>query len=147
MTRCDRLPLLVFLLLVAPMLVLAAACGDDDGSNPGADADTTVQSDGDASEQDDADVSDPDVDDTAEEDTVEPIYPGNPCETDEECSTGLCYGAATKQGAFEPAECQLACLQPLDWDSYCNSDTDCCGNNSCCLGCGEQEGLCLITAP
>ncbi len=130
-----------------PLFVLVPACGDDDGV--ASDGDATVQPDDGVSGplDSDGDASDQDANDTAEADTVEPIYPGNPCETDEECSTGLCYGAATKQGAFEPAECQTACLQPLDWDSYCNSDADCCGSNSCCLGCGEQEGLCLITAP
>jgi hypothetical protein len=74
------------------------------------------------------------------------LYPGAPCQADEDCSTGLCYGRATPQGAFEPQACQLACLALNDFRHYCDSHSDCCSGR-CCLGCGAKEGLCVLPAP
>jgi hypothetical protein len=77
---------------------------------------------------------------------AEILYPGYPCEADEACSTGLCYGTATAQGAFEPAECQVACLGLNDFRHYCDSDRDCCSRR-CCLDCGPKQGLCVLAPP
>jgi hypothetical protein len=74
---------------------------------------------------------------------VEVLYPGYTCGGDDQCSTGLCYGAATQQGAFEPAKCQTKCLDTFDFSKYCDSDDDCC-KGRCCIGCGAREGLCVL---
>jgi hypothetical protein len=71
------------------------------------------------------------------------LYPGNLCEEDEQCATGLCYGNATSQGFFEPAKCQAKCLDLFNYNRYCNSNADCC-KGKCCIGCGSQEGLCIL---
>jgi hypothetical protein len=76
----------------------------------------------------------------------EVLYPGYPCDEDDACSTGLCYGSATLQGVFEPAECQTSCLGLNDFNHYCNSHTDCCSGR-CCLDCGPKRGLCVLNAP
>jgi hypothetical protein len=77
---------------------------------------------------------------------AEILYPGYPCDADEACSTGLCYGSASPQGAFEQARCQLACLGLNDFGSYCDSHDDCCSGR-CCLDCGPKRGLCTLTLP
>lgn len=74
---------------------------------------------------------------------IEIMYPGYHCAENSECSTGLCYGSATKQGVFEPASCQTACLPPMDFANYCDSNDDCC-KGRCCLNCGSREGLCIL---
>jgi hypothetical protein len=74
---------------------------------------------------------------------VEVLYPGYACGSDDQCSTGLCYGTATQQGAFEPAKCQTQCLDTFDFSKYCDSDDDCC-KGRCCIGCGAREGLCVL---
>ncbi len=75
---------------------------------------------------------------------IEIIYPGHQCSQNSDCSTGLCYGSATKQGVFEPASCQTTCLPPMDFANYCDSDDDCCRGARCCLNCGAREGLCVF---
>lgn len=75
-------------------------------------------------------------------DAPTPVYPGHPCEQDDQCSTGLCWGAASSQGAFLPKTCQLACVPGEDFSKFCDSDADCC-DGRCCLGCGAREGLCV----
>ncbi len=84
------------------------------------------------------------IDDVAEAE-AEVIFPGHPCGGDNQCSTGLCYGIATPQGAFETPKCQTLCLGLEDFARYCDSDDDCCAG-SCCIGCGPREGLCVPDA-
>lgn len=120
-------------------LLVLVGCGDE--SSPAADtgdtngpidsdtADTTSDTEGETS---DADTAEVDI-----------LYPGNLCDEDEQCATGLCYGNATSQGFFEPAKCQSRCLDLFDYTRYCDSDRDCC-KGRCCLGCGGQEGLCIL---
>jgi hypothetical protein len=85
-------------------------------------------------------ASDSAADTTAD---IEIMYPGYQCTANSDCSTGLCYGSATKQGVFEPASCQTVCLPPMDFANYCDSNDDCC-RGRCCLNCGAREGLCIL---
>lgn len=115
------------------------ACGDDD--NAVADSETVdMPDDGFAVEVDTAPDSSADA---APDTDEEVIYPGHPCGGDQQCSTGLCYGLATPQGAFETPRCQTFCLGLSDFARYCDSDDDCC-SGSCCVGCGAREGLCVL---
>lgn len=115
-----------------------AACGDDEVT-PGDTSDTV-------SPIEDVDTIE-DTEDTANTvDTSEDIeirYPGNLCDEDQQCATGLCYGNATSQGFFEPTKCQTKCLDLFNYNRYCDSNSDCC-KGKCCLGCGGQEGLCIL---
>jgi hypothetical protein len=131
--------------LLAAMALAAAGCGD--AGEPSGAPDTTP----------DASVADvvaplPDADAAVSADGAtdvedeEVLYVGYLCERDDECSTGYCYGVATPQGAFEPAECQIGCLQLNDFRRYCDSDRDCCSGR-CCLDCGAKEGLCVLALP
>jgi len=118
-------------------LLVLVGCGDE--SRP-------VSDTGDTSGPIDSDTSDTTSDtETSDADTAEVdiLYPGNLCDEDEQCATGLCYGNATSQGFFEPAKCQSRCLDLFDYTRYCDSDSDCC-KGRCCLGCGGQEGLCIL---
>lgn len=127
-------------LAVTSLLLASGTAACDAGASP------AVDTGGDALDQATAALGDTSVQDSGPEDTAEDIeikYPGYHCQANTECSTGLCYGSATKQGVFEPASCQLACLPPMDFANYCNSDDDCC-KGRCCLGCGEREGLCIL---
>lgn len=134
-------------LLLAALALVAAGCGD------AGDPATPVDGAPDAGITDtagplpDADVVGGDAVDAAV-DTVdeEILYVGYLCERDEECSTGYCYGVSTPQGAFEPPECQVGCLQLNDFRRYCDSDRDCCSGR-CCLDCGAKEGLCVLALP
>jgi len=133
-------------LLALGLLTLALmACGEDAGPSPSDDVTTPETSEdtrpADAvAEVEDADTTAGDVED------VEVLFPGYLCENDAQCSTGYCYGTATPQGAFEPAVCQLNCLQLNDFRRYCNSDRDCCSGR-CCIDCGAKEGLCVLSLP
>lgn len=118
-----------------PLIVLFAACGDDKAPP----ADTTDTAD---TELEDTSVPDAEPGD-ADTEEVDILYPGNLCDEDEQCATGLCYGSATSQGFFEPAKCQTRCLDLFVYNRYCNSDRDCC-RGRCCVGCGAQEGLCTL---
>lgn len=119
-------------------LLMLIGCGDE--SSPASDTgDTSGPIDSDADTSSDTDTGTSDAD-TAE---VDILYPGNLCDEDEQCATGLCYGNATSQGFFEPAKCQSRCLDLFDYTRYCDSDSDCC-KGRCCLGCGGQEGLCIL---
>lgn len=138
----DRGPLGVLgvaVLGVACMLAAGSSgCGGDEGPGPG-DPDGTI-ADGEVSTPDGVgDVRD--TRDTSEE--VDILYPGNLCQEDDQCATGLCYGVATSQGFFEPAKCQTRCLDLFDYTRYCNSQADCC-KGRCCIGCGGREGLCIL---
>lgn len=120
-------------------LLVLVGCGDE--SAPPSDT-------GDTSGPIDSDTTDTTLDtgtETSDADTAEVdiLYPGNLCDEDEQCATGLCYGNATSQGFFEPAKCQSRCLDLFDYTRYCDSDSDCC-KGRCCLGCGGQEGLCIL---
>ncbi len=114
------------------------ACGDDEVAP--SDASDTRDT---AQPLEDADVID-DTEDTADAgEDIEIRYPGNLCDEDQQCATGLCYGNATSQGFFEPAKCQIKCLDLFNYNRYCDSNSDCC-KGKCCLGCGGQEGLCIL---
>jgi hypothetical protein len=67
---------------------------------------------------------------------------GEPCADDRQCESGLCYGNVLSSGAFDSPTCQAMCLDPSDYGHYCLNDRHCCGR-TCCIGCGEREGLCL----
>lgn len=118
------------------LLALFAAC-DDEAATP-RDADATTADPQDTHEPD---ATATDAADTADADV---IYVGFECNDDEACSTGLCYGRASLQGHFEPAECQAKCLGTFDYDHYCDTNADCC-RGTCCIGCpGAQNGLCVL---
>jgi hypothetical protein len=121
---------------MALALLIGAGCGDD-GPSVADTGDTSGPLDGDAALDSETASGDADVEE------VDILYPGTLCEEDEQCATGLCYGSATSQGFFEPAKCQSGCVGLFDYQSYCNSDSDCC-RGKCCIGCGSQEGLCIL---
>ena len=123
----------------ALFVLLAAACDDADKT---ADVETTDGPLVDATSAPDSEVTLEDSSPSDTEEDVEILYPGNPCGVDEQCSTGLCYGLATPQGAFEAPRCQSICLKLEDFARYCDSDDDCC-KGRCCIGCGSREGLCV----
>ncbi len=128
---------LVFAMLLA---VSVAACDSDSGGIVDSeDVVTGALSDSDSPYFPDLSVPDVEADG---EDTFEPIYPGNPCDRDNDCSTGFCYGKSTNQGFFEQSICQTHCLGIEDFSKYCNTDADCC-TGTCCVGCGWREGLCV----
>jgi len=127
------------------VLFALGAC-DDDGPAIGPDIETSVGplEDGTSLPDVDAQTRPPEtIADSAEEAEADILYPGNPCGGDNQCSTGLCYGLATPQGAFEKPKCQAACLQLDDFERYCDSDDDCC-KGRCCIDCGAREGLCIV---
>jgi hypothetical protein len=66
---------------------------------------------------------------------------GEPCFDDRQCASGLCYGEADPSGTFSPPTCQAMCLPPDDRGFWCRNDRHCC-EGTCCVGCGELEGLC-----
>ncbi len=66
---------------------------------------------------------------------------GEACFDDRQCASGLCYGEADATGAFLPPTCQAMCLPLDDRGFWCRNDRHCC-EGTCCLGCGELEGLC-----
>lgn len=142
----DRNRLASALSLLCGAWVLLAGCPDDASAPSGPDGAPAGYAD---LAEVPEDGSDPRVDvtpkprDAGGEDI---LYPGAPCEVDEDCSTGLCFGRATPQGAFEPQVCQLACLALNDFRHYCDSHSDCCSGR-CCLDCGPKEGLCVLAAP
>jgi len=132
--------------IVVALLGLAlafAACGDD----------------GDASDHDTQgpDVTSPYLPDTFApdatgngdggdvngEDAPPPRFPGEPCDSGDQCSTGYCYGKATNQGFFEQSLCQVNCIGLEDFAKYCVADGDCC-QGRCCVGCGWRQGLCVL---
>lgn len=119
-------------------LLALVACGDE--SSP-ADGETVDEIREVRPEVGDGDVSTVESLDATEAE-AEVIFPGHPCGDDTQCSTGLCYGIATPQGAFESPKCQTLCLGLEDFARYCDSDDDCCAG-TCCLGCGGREGLCV----
>jgi hypothetical protein len=51
---------------------------------------------------------------------------------------------ADATGAFLSPTCQAACIGLDDRSVYCQNDGHCCAG-TCCLGCGELEGLCRTT--
>jgi len=124
-------------LLVTSLLALVTPACD---GGPGAvdDADATVG--GDVSSPYEADNLQTDT--AVDEDAPAPVYPGHPCDEDDQCSTGLCWGDVTTKGHFKDKLCQLRCVPTEDFDRYCDSDADCC-EGRCCLGCGPREGLCV----
>lgn len=131
----------VGLTLLAVLALTLGACGDD-----AAQPDTEVSADttGEPDLLDTVDAHDTHDDGDAAADTAEDVlYPGYLCNRNDHCSTGLCYGFANAQGAFEPAKCQTVCLELYDYNRYCDSDDDCC-KGRCCLGCGAKEGLCVL---
>lgn len=67
---------------------------------------------------------------------------GEECLEDAECESGLCYGEADAEGAFAMGTCQADCLPLMDRGHWCADDGHCC-SGSCCVGCGEREGLCI----
>lgn len=69
---------------------------------------------------------------------------GAACFDDRQCASGLCYGEADATGAFSPPTCQAMCLPNDDRGFWCRNDRHCC-EGTCCLGCGELEGLCRST--
>jgi hypothetical protein len=71
---------------------------------------------------------------------------GEPCFDDRQCTSGLCYGAVDASGGFGTPTCQAACLPPATTASYCLNDRHCC-EGTCCVGCGEREGLCVTDTP
>jgi len=125
------------ILLCCTLLGALAACGDDSGPVTVTDAALTDVTD---TSSTGTDAGPKDVVDAVEADI---LYPGYLCLDDEACSTGLCYGAATSQGFFEPAKCQTRCLDLFDFLHYCDSDDDCC-RGRCCVDCGAQAGLCVV---
>jgi hypothetical protein len=134
-------PALSFFRRLVPVFVALAlaACGDE--GTP-AQADAVIGADlSDATaalDQGDGGPQPPDVTD------ADILYAGYLCERDEECSTGICYGLSTPQGAFEPKRCQTSCLQLNDFRKYCDTDRDCC-DGRCCIDCGPKEGICVPT--
>lgn len=122
-----------YALSIAILSLALAACGDDAAAPIG-------MIDGALSDAESTEVSGTDADTVVE---VDILYTGYPCAEDNACSTGLCYGKATAQGFFEPAQCQARCLEPFDFDHYCDSDLDCC-HGHCCLDCGPKTGLCTL---
>lgn len=125
-------------LIVTSLFVLAVpAC--DGATASGADSDSSVN---DVTSPYEADNFIADDTAIADEDVPEPVYPGNPCDDDEQCSTGLCWGTVTAKGHFQDKVCQLRCVAVDDFTRYCDSDVDCCTGH-CCLGCGPREGLCV----
>ncbi len=133
---------LISLFVCSLVSIASLACGDESSPADGETVDATQETQTEIR----PDGSDSDVvpnettDDVAAE--AEVIYPGHPCRGDNQCSTGLCYGIATPQGAFESPRCQTLCLGLEDFARYCNSDDDCCAG-TCCIGCGAREGLCV----
>ncbi len=70
---------------------------------------------------------------------------GEPCFDDRQCASGLCFGAADAMtGEFLPPTCQAMCLPLDDRGFWCRNDRHCC-EGTCCVGCGELEGLCRST--
>jgi len=117
------------------LFVVLAACGDETTAPRDAAEDATIM--------DSDDTTTTTLTDALAD--VEVLFVGYPCDQDESCSTGFCYGKASLQGHFEEAQCQPSCLAPFDFDHYCNSDADCC-RGTCCVGCGgAQNGLCTLT--
>lgn len=131
-------------LSILALTIAIAACGDDSGpiaDVDGAATDATVAPDSDALQ--DSTTTTTVTDATQDAGDVDVLYPGYLCDEDHACSTGLCYGNATAQGFFEPAKCQLHCLEPFDFLHYCDSDDDCCRGH-CCVDCGPKTGLCTL---
>lgn len=129
------------LTLLTVLALAFAACGDDASPVDTDDAhDTGSDHDADTVDTHDTHLDDGDASKDTEEDI---LYPGYLCNRNDHCSTGLCYGFANSQGAFEPAKCQTVCLELYDYNRYCDSDDDCC-KGRCCLGCGPKEGLCVL---
>jgi len=89
----------------------------------------------------DADAGDPSDAGDASMDGGGLLGVGQPCFDDRQCESGLCYGEADASGAFSPPTCQAMCLGFDDRGYWCRSDRHCCGG-TCCVGCGELEGLC-----
>ncbi|MBL8788429.1 MAG: hypothetical protein JNJ59_26275 [Deltaproteobacteria bacterium] len=127
------------LTLLTALTLSFAACGDDPAP---ADTDASDDTATDLDTHDTHDTRSDDGDATADTDE-DILYPGYLCNRNDHCSTGLCYGFANSQGAFEPAKCQTVCLELYDYNRYCDSDDDCC-KGRCCLGCGAKEGLCVL---
>ena len=115
----------------------SSACGDEGGGPAVSVTDSPLT---------DAHNGTDSVFDAADSMDVEILYLGYPCDKDDACSTGYCYGAATTQGFFEPAECQLRCLDSYDYMHYCDSDDDCC-RGKCATDSGPQRGLCIPSIP
>ncbi len=69
---------------------------------------------------------------------------GERCDADDQCESGLCFGAVRPNGWFEEPRCQPAgtCVALYERASYCRNDRHCC-EGTCCVGCGEREGLCV----
>lgn len=126
------------------VLLLLVSCGrstelSDSGTG---DADTPRDSGPDTSDTG-VDTSDTGVDaDTSSPDSGGLLERGARCNDDAECSSGLCYGEADATSGFLDPTCQAQCINLGDRRVYCTGDSQCC-EGTCCLGCGEREGVCL----
>ncbi len=130
-------PIAALSLLAVVGLMGLAATGCDEAA-PSTDVDNAT-----GPLEDGQTTPDTDTLDAADAVEVDILYPGYVCGEDDQCSTGLCYGTATAQGAFDPPKCQTKCLDTFDFSKYCDSDDDCC-KGRCCIGCGSREGLCVL---
>jgi hypothetical protein len=132
------------LCLAVAVAGLAVACDGGEAVTEDIETSTSPLQDGGSTEVDGSDDSNgPEEDAAADIEDEEILYPGNSCGGDDQCSTGLCYGLATPQGAFEAPKCQSICLGLNDFNRYCDSDDDCC-KGRCCIDCGAREGLCVL---
>ena len=137
-------PVLLICRCTLVVLFALGACDDEGGVNVGPDIETAVGPLEDGTVAPDTDATPAEtIADAIEEEEADILYPGNVCGGDNQCSTGLCYGLATPQGAFEKPKCQSLCLQLEDFGRYCDSDDDCC-KGRCCVDCGSREGLCVL---
>lgn len=140
MTKLQIRTLILFSALALGPLV--ACDGGDTTTSGDVEGSTGALEDG-GSSADSYDAANGPDDAASDTEDEEILYPGNTCGGDDQCSTGLCYGLATPQGAFEAPKCQSICLGLEDYDRYCDSDDDCC-KGYCCIGCGPREGLCVL---
>lgn len=67
---------------------------------------------------------------------------GEACQANAECASNVCVRTAAASGAFGDFECSQ-CMDEATRDFACDEDADCC-EGTCCLGCGEREGLCTL---
>ncbi|TNF27586.1 MAG: hypothetical protein EP329_19255 [Deltaproteobacteria bacterium] len=125
--------------LLATLLLALAAPACDGGTGAVDEADAAVTGDVTSPYEADNFVA---ADTAVDEDAPAPIYPGHPCDDDDQCSTGLCWGSVSTKGAFQDKLCQVRCVPVEDFTRYCDSDADCCTGH-CCVGCGPREGLCV----
>lgn len=67
---------------------------------------------------------------------------GEACQANAECASNVCVRTAAPSGAFGDFECSQ-CMDEATRDFACDEDADCC-EGTCCLGCGELEGVCRL---